>query len=75
MLLQFTDQKFKNNHEATIGIEFGSQIMSIRDKIIKLQIWDSVCIIKRLKLYRLDKKIIDQLQDHITESMFEFFWF
>ncbi|KAJ3299162.1 hypothetical protein HK104_009844 [Borealophlyctis nickersoniae] len=27
--------------ETTIGIEFGSQVVSVRDKKIKLQIWDT----------------------------------
>jgi len=42
ILLQFIDKKFKIDHDATIGVEFGSKTLSIRNKNIKLQIWDTV---------------------------------
>ena len=41
MLFQFIEDKFKNGIEPTIGIEFGTKIMDIKDKIVRLQIWDS----------------------------------
>jgi len=41
LLLQFTDKRFKNSHDLTIGVEFGSRIVNINSKNIKLQIWDT----------------------------------
>ena len=42
LLLQFTDRRFKNDHDLTIGVEFGARIVTINDKSVKLQIWDTV---------------------------------
>lgn len=41
LLLQFTDQKFRNDHDLTIGVEFGSRKIMIEGQDIKLQIWDT----------------------------------
>ncbi len=41
ILFQFLEDKFTNNIEPTIGIEFGTKNMKIKDKIVRLQIWDS----------------------------------
>jgi len=42
ILMQFLDRKFKLDHDTTIGVEFGSKTINIRNKNIKLQIWDTV---------------------------------
>ena len=42
LLLQFTDKRFQPVHDLTIGVEFGARMISIEDKQIKLQIWDTV---------------------------------
>jgi len=42
MLLQFLEKKFKFDHDTTIGVEFGSKIVTIGDRAVKLQIWDTV---------------------------------
>ena len=39
--LQFTDNKFRNQHELTIGVEFGAKTISINGKSVKIQIWDT----------------------------------
>lgn len=44
LLLQFTDKRFQPVHDLTIGVEFGARMISIDDKAIKLQIWDTVRI-------------------------------
>ena len=44
LLLQFTDKRFKATHDLTIGVEFGSRTVPIKDKHVKLQIWDTVSI-------------------------------
>ncbi len=41
ILLQFTDNKFRNQHELTIGVEFGAKTIEIDKKLIKIQIWDT----------------------------------
>jgi len=40
LLLQFTDRRFHES-TATIGVEFGTRIVSIRDKRVKIQAWDT----------------------------------
>ncbi|KAG0556133.1 hypothetical protein KC19_11G028700 [Ceratodon purpureus] len=41
LLLQFTDKRFQPVHDLTIGVEFGARMVTIDDKPIKLQIWDT----------------------------------
>ena len=41
LLLQFTDKRFHHDHELTIGVEFGSRIVEMDGKSVKLQIWDT----------------------------------
>lgn len=41
LLLQFTDKRFTPIHDLTIGVEFGTRIINIDGKPIKLQIWDT----------------------------------
>jgi GTPase SAR1 family protein len=42
LLLQFTDKRFQPVHDLTIGVEFGARMIKIKEKQIKLQIWDTV---------------------------------
>ncbi|BES92148.1 unnamed protein product [Nesidiocoris tenuis] len=41
LLLQFTDKRFQPVHDLTIGVEFGSRMITVGGKEIKLQIWDT----------------------------------
>lgn len=41
LLLQFTDKRFKADHDLTIGVDFGARLVTIDHKQIKLQIWDT----------------------------------
>jgi len=41
LLYQFINGKFITEHELTIGVEFGSKMISIDNKQIKIQIWDT----------------------------------
>merc|ERR1712198_153244 len=41
LLHQFIEGRFKNDAHHTIGVEFGSKIVNISGKSIKLQIWDT----------------------------------
>jgi Ras-related protein Rab-2A len=40
-LLQFTEGNFKEDHNVTIGVEYGSKTLKVNSKHIKLQIWDT----------------------------------
>ncbi|KAG6482713.1 hypothetical protein ZIOFF_059350 [Zingiber officinale] len=42
LLLQFTDKRFQPVHDLTIGVEFGARMITIDNKPIKLQIWDTM---------------------------------
>ena len=42
------DNEFKIEHQVTIGVEFGSYGLEINDKVIKLQIWDTVSNSRRI---------------------------
>ena len=42
MLLQFTQKKFKGDHELTIGVEFGAKNVDIDQKTFRIQVWDTV---------------------------------
>lgn len=41
ILHQFMENKFKSDAHHTIGVEFGSKIVNIGGKSVKLQIWDT----------------------------------
>ena len=41
LLLRFTDDSFTANHLTTIGIDFKIKIITLENKLIKLQIWDT----------------------------------
>eukprot|EP01105_Mastigella_eilhardi_P022737 TRINITY_DN5649_c0_g2_i1.p1 TRINITY_DN5649_c0_g2~~TRINITY_DN5649_c0_g2_i1.p1 ORF type:complete len:237 (+),score=74.89 TRINITY_DN5649_c0_g2_i1:93-803(+) len=41
LLLRFTDETFSVEHNATVGVEFGTSTVEINEKNIKLQIWDT----------------------------------
>jgi small GTP-binding protein len=42
LVLRFTDGKFKNAHDLTIGVEFASRLVQVDNKVnVKLQIWDT----------------------------------
>eukprot|EP00914_Ancora_sagittata_P005781 GHVO01011700.1.p1 GENE.GHVO01011700.1~~GHVO01011700.1.p1 ORF type:complete len:209 (-),score=21.24 GHVO01011700.1:335-961(-) len=41
LLLQFTDKRFRTDHDLTIGVEFGARLITIENRPIKLHIWDT----------------------------------
>lgn len=41
ILYHFTENKFKQDSTHTIGVEFGSKVISVGGKTVKLQIWDT----------------------------------
>ncbi|SBS91070.1 ras-related protein Rab-2, putative [Plasmodium malariae] len=47
LLLQFTDKRFRADHDLTIGVEFGARLINLDNKQIKLQIWDTYAYKKK----------------------------
>lgn len=41
LLLRFTDRRFTEDYDVTIGVEFGSRTVVVQGKPLKLQIWDT----------------------------------
>ena len=41
LLLKFTDNQFQQIHDLTIGVEFGTKIISVNNEKIKIQVWDT----------------------------------
>ncbi|XP_048349038.1 ras-related protein Rab-4B isoform X4 [Sphaerodactylus townsendi] len=41
LLHQFIENKFKQDSNHTIGVEFGSKVVNVGGKTVKLQIWDT----------------------------------
>ncbi|GFO30185.1 ras-related protein rab-4b [Plakobranchus ocellatus] len=41
ILHQFIENKFKQDSNHTIGVEFGSKVVNVGGKAVKLQIWDT----------------------------------
>ena len=44
ILLKWTKNKFKTDHEITIGVEFGAKNIKIDEtnKVFRIQVWDTV---------------------------------
>lgn len=38
---RLVENEFKEDHDVTVGVEFGSYLIRVQDKILKLQIWDT----------------------------------
>lgn len=70
MLLQFLEKKFKFDHDTTIGVEFGSKIITVDGKPIKLQIWDTVIVAS----FRLGRKPSNPSPAPTTEGPSESSW-
>jgi len=41
ILKRLVENEFREEHDVTVGVEFGSFLIRIEDKILKLQIWDT----------------------------------
>ena len=41
MILRFSENNFKENYVATIGVDFKIKTISLGDKRIRLQLWDT----------------------------------
>ena len=41
LVLQFIDKRARKNHDITIGVEFGTKVIKMKETNVKLQIWDT----------------------------------
>ena len=41
MLHRLTNNEFVNDHEVTVGVEFGTLLVKLEQQVFKLQIWDT----------------------------------
>lgn len=39
--MQFTEGNFKDDHNVTIGVEYGARVLKVSEKFIKLELWDT----------------------------------
>lgn len=67
LLLQFTDKRYREKHEVTIGVEFGAKMLNISKNNIKLQIWDTVIT----PLFRLGSRASNRSPEGIIETLSE----
>lgn len=42
LLIQYTQRKFRGEHEITIGCEFMAKNIIVDEKNIRVQVWDTV---------------------------------
>lgn len=41
VLKRLMEDDFKEDHDVTVGVDFGSHLIKVEDKILKLQVWDT----------------------------------
>jgi len=41
-MIQYVQKKFNGQHEITIGVEFLSKNVDVDEKIVRVQVWDTV---------------------------------
>ena len=41
VLKRLIDDDFNDDHDVTVGVEFGSYLIKVEEKILKLQVWDT----------------------------------
>ena len=71
-VLQFIENRFRLEHEPTIGVQFGVKIIEVNGKLIKLQIWDTVM---PPYLFRQDRNPSDRSLEAIIDLRQEPFSF
>ncbi len=66
VLMQFLEGKFKYDSETTIGVEFGSKLVELENRKLKMQIWDTVLLFATS--VRQDKKSSNPSLDPIIAA-------
>ena len=69
LMKRIMDNEFKSEHQVNIGVEFGSFGIKVDDKIIKLQIWDTVYYDYIYFRYRLVRSSSSQLLGYSIEEL------
>ena len=41
VLKRLIDDDFNDDHDVTVGVEFGSYLIKVQDKTLKMQVWDT----------------------------------
>jgi len=60
ILTQFIHERYKNDHDLTIGVDFGSKYVNINNAEVRLQIWDTAgqeCFRSISRSYYKDAKV------------------
>ena len=73
LMKRIMDNEFKSEHQVTIGVEFGSFGIKVDDKIIKLQIWDTVYNVVIYLRFRLVRSSSSQLPEYSIGELIAFF--
>lgn len=62
ILNHFINGNFKGDSNPTMGVEFATRKLNVSDKVIKIQIWDTVNTL----IYRLDRSLLGLSHGPIT---------
>lgn len=41
MMKRLVENEFKEEHDVTVGVEFGSYMLKVEDQVFKMQLWDT----------------------------------
>jgi len=63
ILNHFINGNFKGDSNPTMGVEFATRKLNVVDKVIKIQIWDTVYSLP----FRPGKSLLELLRGHTTE--------
>ncbi len=73
IMLKYLENRFDNMHDITIGVEFGSKMIHINDKILKIHAWDTAgqeCFRSITKSYYRNASAIILVFDVTDENSF-----
>ncbi len=59
ILLKYTQERFKDKYDVTIGVEYATKAIMCRDASVRLQIWDTVSPPQFPRLGRLRSLQVD----------------
>lgn len=71
--MRYLDNKFNSLHDVTIGVEFGSRMIHVKDKILKIHAWDTAgqeCFKSITKSYYRNASAIVVVFDVTNENSF-----
>jgi GTPase SAR1 family protein len=71
ILNHFINGNFKGDSNPTMGVEFATRKLNVGDKVIKIQIWDTVDAL----LFRPDRSLLGLLPGRTIGTLSASFWF